>query len=215
MTKPSADQPAGVVELGGALYMRDAKGSMVPIELVKEQHKLQDQTVRAIFTKARELAAAIAAFREQAFSDVDAMNQLLEQQYGAKAGGAKGNMTLTSFDGLLKVQVQVADLIRFGPELQVAKTIVDECVAEWSDGARAELRAIVMRAFNVDKEGQVNRGELLSLLRLEIEDPRWKKAMEALKDSMQVVGSKRYVRFYEKKDIQAPWIPVSLDVASS
>jgi hypothetical protein len=41
-----------------------------------------------------------------ACGDFDA---LIAQEYGAKIGGAKGNRTYQSFDGLMKVQVQVAE----------------------------------------------------------------------------------------------------------
>lgn len=207
--------PAGQEELGGQIYMRDAKGSLVPLELVKPQHRLQDETVRRLFDKAGELAAAIAAFKALAFADVDALQQLLEQQYKAKAGGAKGNLTLFSFDGLMRIQVQVADLIKFGPELQAARSLIDECFAEWIEGARAELRAIVLDAFKPDKEGQLRAGALLSLRRYDIADERWQRAMTAIAESVQVIGSKRYIRFSLRRSTDDAWTGVSLDIATA
>ncbi|MEE3215517.1 MAG: DUF3164 family protein, partial [Pseudomonadota bacterium] len=123
---------------------------------------------------------------------------LLDQEHGVKMGGAKGNVTLTTFDGTQKVQLAIADQITFGPELQSAKKLVDECLVEWSTDSRPELQAIVQRAFNTDKEGLVNRAELFGLLRLEIADDRWQRAMKAIKESIRVEGTKEYVRFYQR-----------------
>ena len=207
--------PPGQVELNGSRYMPDAKGALVPIELVKEQHKLQDQTVRRLLAGAEQVAAKIAHFKALAFSDVDQLQGLLAEKYGAKVGGAKGNVSLFTYDGLVRIQVQVADLIKFGPELQVARNLVEECVGEWTEGARAELRAIVMNAFTPDKEGQMNRGALLGLRRLDIQDERWTSAMKAISDAVQVIGSTRYIRFSRRETLNAPWEEISLNVATA
>ena len=86
---------------------------------------------------ALELSDQIARFKEHTFDDVGGFDAILEQKYGATIGGAKGNKTLRGVDGLYKVQVQVADHIDFGPELQIAKGLVDECLNEWSASASA------------------------------------------------------------------------------
>src|SRR3546814_3572491 len=132
------------------------------------------------------------------FEDVNGLQALLAQEYDTSVGGKKGNISLSTFDGCQKVQVQVADLMEFGPELQIAKSLIDECVSEWSADSRVELRALVNRVFAVDKEGQINRAELFMLLRVEIEDARWQKAMTAIRDSIRVIGSHTYVRLDRK-----------------
>ena len=205
----------GIVVINGREHMVDAKGRYVPAETVKAQDKLQDETVRKIMGHARDLSAQIGRFKGHTFDDLGAFEALLDQEYGAKVGGAKGNKTFMTFDGLQKVQVQVADFIDFGPQLQIAKTLIDECLNEWAADANAELRTIVTRAFNTDKAGQINRSEIFMLLRLEIEDERWRKAMEAIRDAMRVVGSKTYVRCYERDSFDAPWRAVTIDLAKA
>lgn len=208
-------ETAGVIEVAGRPYMTDARGALVPLAAVKPVDKLMDEVVRKVVAFATELSAQIARFRGHTFEDVASFQALIAQEYGTSVGGAKGNVTLTSFDGTMKVQIQVADLIVFGPELQAAKRLVDECLAEWSAEAGDELRAIVSRAFQVDKEGRVNRAEIFMLLRVSIEDPRWVRAMDAVRESIRVVGSKSYVRFYRRADPQAAWQPISIDLASA
>ena len=53
------------------------------------------------------------------------------------------------------------------------------------------------------------------LLRLEIEDERWKRAMSAIRDAMRVVGSKTYVRCYRRDRFDAPWQSVTIDLAKA
>lgn len=205
--------PSGIIERDGRKYCEDAKGHLVPAELVKPQDALQDETVRQIMGYALALSAQMARFKEHTFDDIGGLEALLAQEYETRLGGRKGNMTLMTYDGLMKVQVQVAERIDFGPELQVAKALVDECLNEWSADSRPEIQAIVTRAFNTDKEGQINRSEIFMLLRLDIDDPRWKKAMEAIRDAMRVVGTKTYVRCYCRARQDGLWEPVALDMA--
>lgn len=205
----------GTIQANGKLYMADAKGSLVPLEMVKPADKLEDEVVRKIMGFARDLSAQVARFRGHTMTDLGEFDALLDQEYGVKKGGKKGNRTYQSFDGLLKVEVKVADFVDFGPQLQVAKTLVDECLNEWAADSGPEIRAIVTRAFNTDKEGQINRSEIFMLLRLAIEDERWVRAMEAIRDAMRVTGSKEYVRFYQRPKVTAAWQPVTIDLAKA
>ena len=205
--------PDGRVVANGNTYMTDAKGGLVPVDLVKAQDQLQDETVRKIIGYALALSAQMARFKEHVFDDIGDFEAILEQEYGSTIGGSKGNKTLLSFDGLFKVQVAVADKFDFGPELQVAKGILDECMNEWSADAPAELRAIVTNAFNTDKEGQINRAEIFKLLRLEITDTRWQRAMKAIRDAMRVVGTATYVRCYQRPTQDAKWQHITIDLA--
>jgi hypothetical protein len=212
MTKFAPAHPA-TIDVGGKPYLRDAKGSLVPVETVKPTDLLMDETVRKVMGFAVELSEQIARFKGHTFEDVNALQALFRQEYDAPIGGVKGNITLTTFDGCQKVQVKVADLIEFGPELQAAKALIDECLVDWSADSGAELRALVNRVFNVDKEGQINRGELFMLLRVEIADERWQKAMKAIRDSIRVIGSKAYVNFYARDAADEPWRAISIDLA--
>lgn len=203
----------GVVMVNGREFMEDAKGNLMPIANVRPEDKLQDETVRKIMGYARSLSAQIARFKGHTVADLGSFDALLEQEYGTKIGGKKGNRTYQTIDGKMKVQVQVSDLISFGPELQIAKTLLDECLTEWSAESRPEIQAIVTRAFNTDKEGQINKSELFMLLRLDIEDERWQRAMEAIRNSITVTGSKEYVRFYERASANDEWHAVTIDLA--
>lgn len=205
--------PAVAIEANGRFYMADPKGALVPMETVKATDLLMDEQVRKIIGFARNLSAQTTRFKEHTLGDVSDLLAVFDQEHQVKLGGTKGNVTLTSFDGTLKVQLAIADQITFGPELQSAKKLVDECLNEWSADSRPELQAIVQRAFNTDKEGLVNRAELFGLLRLDIDDARWQRAMKAIRDSIRVEGTKEYVRFYERADARQAWKAITIDLA--
>ncbi len=207
--------PAGQVEVAGKIYMINAKGGLDPVETVKASDQLQDEVVRKIVGYALPLEAQIGRFKQHSFDDVDAYIDLLAQQFKTKPRGTKGNLQLTSYDGLLKVNIAVADNIVFGPELQIAKQLFDECVTEWSADSNPHIRALITRAFNTDNQGQVNRAELLSLTRVEIDDERWNRAVQAIREAQRVIGSKRYVRVSTRPTIEAGWTAVTLDVAGA
>lgn len=194
-------------------FMEDAAGRLVPIANVKPEHKLEDELVRALHAEAEGMKVALAEFKQRAFGRVHAYMELLEQHYGAKRGGKKGNLTLTSYDGSLRVTLAVGEYIGFGPELQVAKQLVDDCLRAWSEGANANLRTIVTDAFQVDKEGKVNADRILSLRRLSIADETWQRAMQAISDAIRVTRSKEYIRFHARPQPNEDHVMVPLDIA--
>ena len=212
---PPVEIPSGRGQLHGAEFIGTADGGLLPIAAVKPQHLLEDDLVRQEIGHAWALSAQLNRFLGHFVENRTAYEQLVAEKYGATVGGKKGNKTLMTYDGLFKVQVQVADNVVFGPELQIAKTLVDECLTDWSAGAGDELKAVIARAFNTDKEGQINRAALYSLLRLEIADERWKNAMQAIRDAMRVVGSKSYVRFYHRPATDAQWQAITIDLAKA
>ncbi|MGD9638351.1 MAG: DUF3164 family protein [Alphaproteobacteria bacterium] len=195
--------------------MKDAKGRFVPENLVKDVDKLEDQLVRKIMSFAFELNAQISRFKGHSFEDIGAFMDILADKYGVKRGGKKGNLSLSTFDGEMKVAVQVAEHLEFGNELQIAKQLVDECISKWAEGSNDKIRALVEHAFQTDKEGKINREALFALRRLQIDDEDWKRAMEALTDSIRVVGSKQYMRFYFRKSSEEKFSTLTIDLANA
>lgn len=205
----------GRTEVDGKAYMGDGKGGLQPVGLIKTQYLLEDELVRKEMGFARGLSAQVSRFKAHVFEDLEAFDAMLAQEYGLKKGGKKGNRTYSTVDGLMKVEIRVADQIAFGPELHVAKGLIDECLNEWAADSRDEIRAIVTKAFNTDKEGKINRSEIFMLLRLDIQDERWQEAMRAIRDAMRVVGSKSYIRIQERETFDAPWVTITIDLASA
>lgn len=194
-------------------YKQDAQGRLVPLESIKEIDLARDSLVTEIIKKANQLSAQITAFKAGLSADLQAFMELSAEKYGAKLGGVKGNVTITSYDGRYQVLRAIADQLTFDERLQAAKSLIDECLREWTKDSGSEIRTLINEAFQVDKKGRVNTKRILGLRKLKIDHPKWLAAMEAISDAVQVVGSCTYFRLYER-DEQGNYQQIPMDLSS-
>lgn len=198
-------------------YWKDAKGSLIPVSKISDVDKARDVLVKSLMSEAKKRSGVLSEFRLSATQGIDDFMLACAEQYKVQLRGAagKGNLTLTTYDGKYKVVRAVSDALAFDERLQIAKSLVDECIHVWAKGANRNLQALVNKAFDTDKEGKVNVGRVLALRSLKIEDEKWQKAMTLIADAMRVVSSKSYIRFYERNDETGEYKQVPLDIASA
>ncbi len=194
-------------------YMKDAKGRLIPIDMVPPVDKLRDETVAEIVEDAKQVSETLMDFKKKMLADIQAFVDLSAQEHGAKYGGAKGNVSLLSYDGKYKVCRAISDHLVFDERLQTAKQLIDECIQEWSQGSRDEIKVLINDAFQTDKQGNINTGRVLGLRRHDIKGEKWNMAMKAISDSVQVSGSKTYVRVYERQE-DGSYKQINLDMAA-
>ena len=144
--------------------------------------------------------------------DIAAFVQLSADRYQVQLGGRKGNVTLHSFDGSLRVTLAMQDTLAFDEGLAAAKALIDECINEWTADSRTELKTLINTAFQVGQDGKISTSRVLGLRRLNIDDEKWHRAMDALSDSLQVQMSKAYVRVH-KRDSRGEYQLLNLDIA--
>lgn len=195
-------------------YWQNAQGALIPVDMVKPIDRARNDLVHELVQKASELSQMMAKFKTEAFADIAAFVDLSVEQYDTNVGGKKGNLTMYSFDGRYKVQRAIQEHLQFDERLQAARALIDECLADWTAGAAPELKAIVANAFNTDKAGNISTSRVLGLRRLDIKDARWLKAMTAIGDAVQVVGSKAYIRVYERIGDSEMYRAIPLDIAA-
>lgn len=192
------DTVAASAHLIDGKYMKDRKGRLVPVEQVPQYDIEMDNFVRANIAAAIKLQNAMREFKLSVTGDCSAFQELLDERYGVQRGGAKGNVSFSTYDGAMQILISMADIISCGPEIMSAKALIDECINDWSEGANENLRAIVNDAFELDRNGKLNLGRILSLLRINIKDERWEQAKAAIKDSLQVNETKGYLNFRQR-----------------
>ncbi|MBW5455786.1 DUF3164 family protein, partial [Pseudomonas aeruginosa] len=134
-------------------------------------------------------------------------------QYQAKVGVTKCDADMCSGDGRYYVIRYMVDNIAFDERLQAAKALIDECLHEWTEGARAEVITLINDAFRVDQAGNIRTGSVLALRRLQIDDERWQRAMQAIGEAVQVVSTKAYVRIQERVVDTDQYRVIPLDIA--
>lgn len=195
-------------------FMKNAHGGYDPVSAIKPIDLARDDLVKDIVAKSEEMSAKVLDMKRGFFNDIKAFLDLSAEKYDVKLGGKKGNLTLVSYDGSYKVLIAVNESIQFDERLLAAKELIDECIQEWSKDSREELRTLVNDAFYVGKSGKLNSNRILGLRRLNITDEKWKKAMDAISDSVQIVGSKEYIRIY-RRNSAGDYDLVNLDLASA
>jgi hypothetical protein len=195
-------------------FMKDGKGNLVSLGNIKQVDLIKDELAKQLVAKAIELQVVMAEFKHLAMQQMDDLMELLAQEHGVNLGGKKGNVSIRSFDQSLKVTVQVQERIELGPELTLAKKLIDECLNAWTEGGNQNIRALVNKVFATDKQGTLNPQRILTLRNLEISDDtgKWQQAMNIIAESVSVVDSSRFIRFY-RSDKNGQEEAVSLDIA--
>ncbi|MEP4123740.1 MAG: DUF3164 family protein, partial [Lentilitoribacter sp.] len=186
----------------------------VPEASIREQDLLRDQIVMALVPEALSLNRDMAAYKAKALNDISDLIEIAADRYGAKLGGKKGNVSLLSYDGRYKIQRTYREVVAFTEEIEAAKALIDSCLVRWSEGANANIRTVVSQAFRKNRSGEISTGKVLDLMRMEIDDEEWNRAMNALKDALKSNGTAVYIRVYERIENTDQYKPISLDIAA-
>ena len=102
-------------------YLKNAKGHLVPQELVKPIDALRDELVRDLCAEANNISEQLASFKRRALARIDEFVEFSAAEYDVKIGGKKGNIDLVSYDGELKIVVQVRDLLQLDERMLAAR----------------------------------------------------------------------------------------------
>ncbi|NQY38345.1 MAG: DUF3164 family protein [Alteromonadaceae bacterium] len=188
-------------------------GYLVPESKIEAIDLLRDELVNEIIDEGKELSQKLQEFKIKTLMQIQDFIELSAAEYGQKIGGKKGNVSLASNDGRNMIKRSINENITFDERLQVAKSLIDDCIHRWTQGGNDNIKALVEHAFQTDKAGNISVTRILGLRRLAIKDEQWLKAMEAIADSISITGSKTYLRLYQRnnKDVMEQ---ISLDIAN-
>ena len=193
--------------------MINSYGDPIPRRLVAEKYRLEDRVVRQLIQEAEDTRGLIALFKTKSMDDVLQFMETLRAIYRVRKGGLRGGTKLESYDGLMRVEISTADSMTFGPELQIAKRLIDECIREWSAGADEKIQVIVNDAFRVGKDRTIQVDRVLALRRLDIADEKWLLAMNAIASALRPLSSRSYIRFYKRDNPEARFEQIVLDMS--
>lgn len=190
----------------------DSAGNAIPVKYIDPVDKNRDRLVNKLMKQAKAVSDRICNLRESAFDDIENFINETEERYDVKVRTKGGNKILTDFSNTLKIEIRVAHTIEFDERLNMAKTIIDECIKRWSEGSDDKIKLLIDQAFKVDRKGNLDKDRVLGLRQLKIKDKEWRKAMGIISDSTKVVGSKQYIKFSRKNE-KGVWETVNLDIA--
>ncbi len=197
-------------------YRINSKGEKVHIDLIKKDEQMRDDLVNKLLDEATAFKGIMGEFRAKAESEVDKYFEELMEKYhiDPKAKSKKGNITLENFSSTAKVQIAISDKLQFDEKIQLAKMKFDEYFEQVTEGSSEEIKLLITKAFDVDKEGNVDVKKILELRSYNIRHPKWVEGVALIEESKKIVSSKSYIRFYKRESPDKAWEHVSLDIAA-
>lgn len=197
-------------------YWRKKDGTYAHPDMVPVDKQLEDELVSKLRVDALNLQSIIKDFKINAFEECYEFNDLLRQKYDMeRIVSQSGSVTLSNYDGTAEVQIQVAKLIQFDQKLTLAKEKIDEYLDEKTEHADAEIKTLITRVFDV-KNGKVDAKQIMSLKSYPITHPKWVEAMGMIDDSIEIAGTKSYIRFKQRfnGNVDGKLDSIALNIAS-
>jgi hypothetical protein len=183
--------------IDGKVYYKNAMGKLIPEELVRPIDQARDELVNGIAEKITALRLAIMDVKVSCMEDIDRFVKVAAAQYGVRLGGdRKGNLTLSSYDGSIRISVAMSERIGFTEEIWAAKAILDDLITDATKDTKPFVRELVSRAFRV-RQGSLDAKEILRLRSYEVHDePQWDRAMEIIDKARRIESTQPCFRIH-------------------
>ena len=189
----------------------DENGNSIPVKfldaLVVERHKLVEEIIDKVLKEEERLKA----FKQQCFKKIEAYLAKTAGRYGESW---QGNASLYNFSKTKQVAFKIHKVLTFDERLNVAKRKIDEYLKSKTENADDDLKMLVLKAFDVDKKGNVDFKQIFSLKQYKINNPLWQEAMSIIDDAVSVVGSKEYMTFSVRPNPKNDWDSVILNFSA-
>jgi hypothetical protein len=200
-------------EINGTIYWENSSGNLVPEEMVKPYEQLKDGIVQAISEKIKKMKKEMEEIKNETMSDIDTFMEIAAEEYKVNLGGKKGNVTLTSYDGSIKIVIANSTNQEFNEKINFAKALIDEYLTELTKDSAIELKTIISSAFKI-RQGKLDVRRILELRSYDIKDSKWKRAMELINESLEITNSNRCFRLYVRNDSGNSYDRVNMDFAT-
>jgi len=178
---------------------KTAKGEIVPAEVVSAHDKKKEKVVLKIAKQALNVSKLLVELKAITESDVNKLYNEHLRIKGIEPTERKENYTLYSFDREWKIEISRADTVTFDDNINVVKQLLDEYIEDVTNQASSDIQVLVQSAFKTRK-GQIDKARFFPLFQYEIEHPLWKRAMEELKQSIDVQSSKKYIKIMRRDE---------------
>ncbi|GFE94842.1 DUF3164 family protein [Acetobacter persici] len=196
-----------------------AGGTELPREVVQGPMLLGHDFTNRLVDAAQALHDLMLGQKEEMWGIIDLYQRSLLAIYNAgrfgRAGGERGTMTITTMDQLRKVTVTTAKYESVTGSVMAAQALVNQVLEDITVDVNPNLRALVNNAFVRDeKTGNISVEKLKGLKGFELDHPLWPDAQRAIEDSIQTIGSRLQIRFYEREKSDLDWKQIPLQFSS-
>ena len=172
----------------------DETGQPIPVARILPLEKQKEKVAFFFAKKAIDISNRLSSFKEEIAKECEAI--YTESMKDAKVG--KGNFTFFNFDGSIKIEVQVNEMITFDTILiEKAKQKLMELVGESISEDKEFIKELVMSAFQTSR-GQLDTKRVMGLKKhaKRIKDERYHDAMALIDESVRRPSSKTYFRVW-------------------
>ena len=175
----------------------DPKGNEIPAQYVPKLDKKKDKFALAMLKKAQDLNRRLSEFKQLLVEGGDEIWADMQEAENVRTG--KKGYSIMSFDKKIKIEMNQSERIEFDDNIEIAKALIDEYLTDKLASSDVDLKQIVHMAFET-RSGQLDTKKVVSLFRLNINNEKWKRAIEIIRKSMSSNISKRYVSIYLKNN---------------
>lgn len=176
-----------------------------------DYESLKESTILTLVAEAAGLQSMLKDFSLKSFNELDSIYDLL-CTYSKRHEDGKGNFTLESKDGTMKVSYRRQELGYFDERSsQAEKHIQDFINAEFT--ADENIKKLILTLLE-RKKGHLDIKMVQKLYAMEenFTNDNWKEGIKLLKESWTPSGSKPYISFYVKQS--DTWLQINLNFSS-
>jgi hypothetical protein len=192
----------------------DATGDTVPAKWVPAYDKLRDQIAQRIAKRWQDEEKRLAKVKADTVADIEKLIEAAAREADVNLGGDKGNVQFRSFDGTITIGRDRQYRTEFDERLQFAQRLINEAIAELTDGSNADLAEIARKAFQPRKSGNLDMQRIRDLRTYNVKHPKWRQACEIIADCERTVAYRDYIRVAVRLAPDAKPTPVILDIAN-
>nr|BFF39042.1 hypothetical protein BACY1_08470 [Tenacibaculum mesophilum] len=188
-------------------YERRQQKSIEQKEAQRKAYKdLKEGTINKLCKRACEIHGTLAAFKTEAFEDMQSLYTIL-QEYSSRHADGKGNFKIENED--FRISYKRQGKATFDERsLQAEKHIIDFLNSRYSGDQ--DTKDLIMSLLE-RKNGDLDINLIQKLYQMEdrFNDKNWERGIELLKESYKYSHSKDYIRF-ERKTETGEFSPIVL-----
>jgi hypothetical protein len=193
----------------------DPAGQQVPAKYVPAYDKLRDQIARRIARRWQDEQARLAQIKAETVTDIEKLIEAAAKAADVSSlGGEKGNVQFRSFDGSITIGRDRQFRTEFDERLQFAQQLINQAIAELTDGSNADLAEIARKAFQPRKTGNLDMQRIRDLRTYNVRHPKWRQACEIISECERTVAYRDYIRVAVRQSSDAKPTAIILDIAS-
>lgn len=179
-------------------FVYNAEGNLIAQCNISAHELRKDAFVTGLLKQVKEQQKQLQTFKANLMQAFEGFRIDMLDKFGTKlhTRGNGDNVSMFSFDGKYKITYKTAKLKTLGPEHDAARQLARDYYNSQKDKLPHDV-LIAVQDFFVNDASIANT---ISFIGKDFQDETLRKAQEAAKESLLIIGSKSYFNFYERDE---------------